>query len=69
MSQFDGPPSLKVLPVASPVRPWLAVAVTLKNRTLSPVVALFIDFLRDFTKPMRAVTGATPLKWNPPERH
>jgi DNA-binding transcriptional LysR family regulator len=44
---------LKVLPVDLPNRPWPVAIVTLQNRTLSPIVKLFTDFARDFTKPMR----------------
>jgi DNA-binding transcriptional LysR family regulator len=44
---------MKVLPVDLPVKPWPVVIATLKNRALSPVVELFIEFVRDFTKPMR----------------
>jgi len=46
--------SLKALPISFPARPWPAVIVTLKNRTLSPVVERFIHHVRDFTQPMRA---------------
>ena len=42
--------SLKVLPVAIPTRPWPVAAVTLKSRTPSPVVELFIEHLRTFSK-------------------
>jgi DNA-binding transcriptional LysR family regulator len=45
--------SLKVLPVDLPMRPWPLAIVTLKNRMLSPVVERFIEYLRDFTRPMR----------------
>jgi DNA-binding transcriptional LysR family regulator len=45
--------SLKVLPVELPVRPWPVNIVTLKNRTLSPVVERFIECARDITRPMR----------------
>jgi DNA-binding transcriptional LysR family regulator len=45
--------SLKVLPIEFPPQPWPAVIVTLKNRTLSPVVERFIQHIRDFTRPMR----------------
>lgn len=45
--------ALKVLPVALPVRPSPIVVITLKNRTLSPVVERFIEHVRDFTRPMR----------------
>jgi DNA-binding transcriptional LysR family regulator len=44
---------LKVLPVRLPDRPWPVAILTLKNRTLSPVVALFLEHLREFTRPMR----------------
>jgi DNA-binding transcriptional LysR family regulator len=46
--------SIKVLPVALPDRPWPVVIVTLKNRTLNPVVERFIAHIRDFTRPMRS---------------
>ena len=42
--------SLKVLPVDLPVRPWAVTIVTLKNRTLSPVVERFIECARDVAK-------------------
>jgi len=42
--------SVKILPVDLPVRPWPVAIVTLQNRTLSPVVKLFTEFARDFTK-------------------
>jgi DNA-binding transcriptional LysR family regulator len=45
---------LKVLPVELPVQLWPVVIVTLKNRTLSPVVERFIEQIRQFTRPMRA---------------
>jgi DNA-binding transcriptional LysR family regulator len=45
--------SLKVLPVDLPVRPWPVAIVTLKDRTLSPVVERFIEHVRNFTRPMR----------------
>jgi DNA-binding transcriptional LysR family regulator len=45
--------SLKVLPVDLPARPWLVAILTLKNRTLSPVVERFIEHVREFTRPMR----------------
>src|SRR5438874_13510908 len=44
--------SFKVLPVDLPVRPWPVNIVTLKNRTLSPVVERFIECARDFTRSM-----------------
>jgi DNA-binding transcriptional LysR family regulator len=45
--------SLHVLPVDLPVRPWPVNIVTLKNRTLSPVVERFIECAREVTRPMR----------------
>lgn len=42
--------SLKTLPVDFPARPWPMAIVTLKNRTPSPVVELFIEQLRAFSK-------------------
>jgi DNA-binding transcriptional LysR family regulator len=50
---------MKVLPVDLSVKPWPVVIATLKDRTLSPVVELFIQFVRDFTKPMRAAADAS----------
>ena len=46
--------TLKVLPVDLPDRAWPVVIITLKNRTLSPVVELFIERARQFTRPMCA---------------
>jgi DNA-binding transcriptional LysR family regulator len=40
----------KVLPVDLPVRPWPVVMVTLKNRTLSPIVERFLACARDVVK-------------------
>jgi DNA-binding transcriptional LysR family regulator len=51
--------ALKALPVELPDRPWPAVIVTLKNRTLSPVVEHFIEHVRDFTRPMRTPGSKT----------
>lgn len=50
--------SLKVLPVDLPVQPWPVVLLTLKNRTLSPVVERFIVHLRDRTHPLRGGSSA-----------
>ena len=44
---------MKVLPINLAVQPWPVVIATLKRRTLSPVVELFIEFVRQITKPMR----------------
>ena len=40
----------KMLPVGLPRRPWPVAVVTLKNRTLSPVVERFIECARDEAK-------------------
>jgi len=42
--------SLKTLPVNLPKRPWPVTLVTLKNRTLSPVVDRFIECARQVAK-------------------
>jgi DNA-binding transcriptional LysR family regulator len=41
---------LKALPVDLPIRPWPVAIVTLKNRTLNPVVARFIECAREVAK-------------------
>jgi len=51
---FAARSAIKVLPIDLPVQPLPVGIVTLKNRTLSPVVERFIQHLRDFTRPMRA---------------
>jgi DNA-binding transcriptional LysR family regulator len=55
--------ALKALPIELPDRPWPLAVVTLKNRTLSPVVERFIEHLREFTRPMREARPA------PSDRH
>jgi DNA-binding transcriptional LysR family regulator len=42
--------SLAMLPVALPIRPWPVALVTLKNRTLSPVVERFLECTREVAK-------------------
>lgn len=42
--------SLKALPINLPTRSWPVALVTLKNRTLSPVVELFLKYVRNFTQ-------------------
>jgi DNA-binding transcriptional LysR family regulator len=44
--------SLKVLPVDFVIRSFQVAVVTLKNRTLSPVVHSFIDSVREATRPL-----------------
>jgi DNA-binding transcriptional LysR family regulator len=41
---------LKVLPVNLAIRPWPVWIVTLKNRTVSPVVQTFLDCVREVAK-------------------
>ena len=43
---------LKILPVDLPFKRWPVGIVTLKNRTLSPVVQLFIDCARKVASPL-----------------
>ena len=43
---------LKALPIALPARTWPLMMVTLKNRTVSPVVERFIKCAREVTKSM-----------------
>jgi DNA-binding transcriptional LysR family regulator len=45
-------PQLKVLPVDLPIPPWPVGIMTLKSRTLTPVVQLFIDCAREVVKPL-----------------
>lgn len=53
--------SLKALPVRLPIRPWPVSIVTLKNRTLSPVVELFITCTRKVTKSFAATPQSRKL--------
>jgi DNA-binding transcriptional LysR family regulator len=47
-------PSLKVLPVGLPKKPWPVAIVTLKNRTLSPAADLFLENAREIAGLMKA---------------
>jgi len=49
---------MKPLSVDLPVQPWPVVIATIQDRTLSPVVEFFIDFVRNFTRPMREPQAA-----------
>src|SRR4029078_8847202 len=44
--------ALKELAVDIPIRPWAVAVLTLKNRTLSPIVERFIECARDVAKSM-----------------
>ena len=46
--------ALQELPVGIPSRPWSVVILTLKNRTLSPVVERFIECAREVAKSFAA---------------
>jgi DNA-binding transcriptional LysR family regulator len=46
--------SLKILPVDLPVRPWPVEIITLKNRTLNPIVQRFIEYVRAFMSSVAA---------------
>jgi len=50
--RFPARPEIKVLPVELPLPPVPVGIVTLKNRTLSPVVRLFIDAAHEVAKPL-----------------
>jgi DNA-binding transcriptional LysR family regulator len=50
---------LSALPVRLPHRPWPIAIVTLKHRTLSPVVALFLERLRTYVKETAATRSST----------
>jgi len=50
--QFGAPPPLKVLPVNLQIPAWPVGIMTLKNRTLTPVVRLFTDCLREMARPL-----------------
>jgi DNA-binding transcriptional LysR family regulator len=45
---------LKVLPVDLPIRGYPVAILSLKNRELSPLVALFIEHIREFARSMAA---------------
>jgi DNA-binding transcriptional LysR family regulator len=45
--------SLSILPVDFSHRSWPVAIVTLKNRTISPVVQTFIDCIRDVARPLK----------------
>ena len=44
--------SVILLPVDLPIRSWPVAIVTLKGRTLNPVVQTFVDCVRDVSKPL-----------------
>jgi DNA-binding transcriptional LysR family regulator len=52
--------SLKALPIDLRIKPPSIAILTLKNRTLSPVVQLFIEHLRETAKPMKTLPRSRP---------
>jgi DNA-binding transcriptional LysR family regulator len=48
-------PQLKVLPLDLAIPPWPVGIMTLKNRTLTPVVKLFVDCAREVTRPLASM--------------
>src|SRR5262245_18071108 len=50
--------SLKILPVDFVTRPYTIGIVTLKKRTISPVVQTFIDCIQEVSKPMASAKRA-----------
>ena len=50
--------ALKILPVGLPIRPWPVALLTLKNRTLTPVVERFIACTREVAE---SFIGASPI--------
>ena len=63
MLRYNGAASSVILlPVDLPIRSWPVAIVTLKGRTINPVVWTFIDCLRDVSKPLAPITGAAATK-------
>jgi DNA-binding transcriptional LysR family regulator len=44
--------AVKKLPIELPIAPFAVAIVTLKNRTISPVAQLFIDYAREVASPL-----------------
>ena len=55
-------PGIRILPVKLPMAPLPNGMVTLKKRTLGPVVQLFIDCAREFAKPLAQHRGRRSTK-------
>ena len=51
---------IKELPINLPVRPWLVAILTLKNRTLSPVVERFVECAREVAKQFTSPSKPKP---------
>ena len=52
--------SLRALPIDLRTKPVSIAILTLKNRTLSPVVGLFIEHLREVAQPMKLIPKLRP---------
>jgi DNA-binding transcriptional LysR family regulator len=61
--RYNGAASFVILlPVDLPIRSWPVAVVTLKDRTINPVVQTFVDCVRDVSKPLalqNSVAAAT----------
>jgi hypothetical protein len=44
---------VKALPIDFPIWPWPVAVVTLKNRTVNPIVNVFVDHVRTFFAELR----------------
>jgi DNA-binding transcriptional LysR family regulator len=53
--------ALKILPVDLEIRGYPVAILTLKNRVLSPLVALFIEHVREFARSMAAPARASSM--------
>jgi DNA-binding transcriptional LysR family regulator len=61
--------SLKVLPIDLRIRGYPVAILTLKNRVLSPVAALFIEHIREVAKSMPAAASPSVVNHAHPRRH
>jgi DNA-binding transcriptional LysR family regulator len=59
MLRLNANHALKALPVTLPKRPWPVVLVTLKGRTVSPMVRLFIEAARTVGGSISAATASS----------
>ncbi len=50
--------ALKILPLDLPARPWPVALLTLKNRTLSPIVERFIECAHAVAKPLASARAS-----------
>jgi DNA-binding transcriptional LysR family regulator len=53
---------LKALPVDVPLRPWPVILLSLKNRTVTPVVERFVDTIREIGKMFEAGRFFAPTR-------